>query len=216
MSRRRVRQLALPFDTYVAFLVVLGLAVATFQLDLETREVILWCVLVAAGFVYLNRTGARSFRPSGSLRISPLAALSRGAAIGLLLTLPILLIAEPFLATEGSQFLPVTTRASLFMGFVLVAPIVEEFFFRGQLQLQHGLAAGILTYGLYHILFFLPILYDSATLGLALAVIGAVLGFLYGYVFQRYGLAASTACHMVVNFMLLILPSFIQEVTRWL
>lgn len=209
MSRRRVRQWTLPLDTYLAFLVVLCLAIATFELDLETREVILWCVLAAAGFVYLDRTGARSLRPGRAA-----GDLARGAAIGLLLTLPILLIAEPFLAAEGSLFLPVTTRASLFMGFVLIAPIVEEFFFRGQLQRQHGLAAGVLTYGLYHILFFLPILYDSAALGLALAVIGAVLGFLYGYVHQRYGLAASTTCHMVVNFMLLILPSFIQEVTR--
>lgn len=215
MSRRRAHPLATPFDTYLAFLVLLGLAVATFQLDLETREAILWCALLAAGFFYAARAGSRSSRPSGSAG-EALTGPARGAALGLLITLPILLIAEPWLAAETAVLLPPTTRAALFMGFVLIAPFAEENFFRGQLQRQHGLIASLATYGLYHILLFLPILYDSAALGLALALVGAALGFIYGYVFQRYGLAAGTACHMVINLMLLILPNFIQEAARYL
>jgi membrane protease YdiL (CAAX protease family) len=209
MSRRRA-QLASPIDTYLAFLALLGLAVATFQMDLETRYVLLWCALLAADYFYLTRPGGiNTPRPPRSSE--PFADLGHGAAIGLLISLPILLFAEPWLTTQGALLLPATSLAALFQGFVLIGPFAEEQFFRGQLQRQHGLIAGAATYGLYQILLFLPVLYDSAVLGLSLAAIGVALGFLYGYVYKRYGLAASIACHMVINLMILFLPPLIQE-----
>jgi membrane protease YdiL (CAAX protease family) len=47
--------------------------------------------------------------------------------------------------------------------------------------------------------------------------LGMVLaGLLYGYLYKRYGLTASIAGHVAVNFMLFVLPALASQVARWL
>ena len=207
MSRRRPRKSKYPFDTLVAFLVYAGLAVATFTVDTESRQVILWCGLLALNLIYTHK-----------LRIElthPFSALGRGAAAGLIISLPVLLLFQPELTVVSAQLLSPQTQPALFLSMVLVAPFVEEIFFRGLLQRQHGLIAGSLSYGAFLVLFFLPGLVDFAAVGLAVASAGTLLGLVYGYVNERYGLTAGMACHAVVNLMIFFLPVIVPEVSRW-
>ncbi len=43
-----------------------------------------------------------------------------------------------------------------------------------------------------------------------------LLGFVYGYVCTQYGLGASIACHVVINFVLLFLPPALERVVQGL
>ena len=209
MSQRRSRKSKYPFDTLVAFLVYAGLAVATtFTVDTEARQVILWCGLLALNLVYTHK-----------LRIDlthPFSDLGRGAVAGLIISLPVLLLFQPELTAVSPQLLPPQTQPALFLSMVLVAPFLEEIFFRGLLQRQHGLIAGALSYGAFLVLFFLPGLVAFAAVGVAVALTGVLLGLIYGYVNERYGLTAGMACHAVVNLMIFFLPVLIPEVSHWL
>ena len=208
MSRRRSRKSKYPFDTLVAFLVYAGLAVATYTMDAEARQVILWCGLLALNLIYTHK-----------LRIElthPFSDLGRGAVAGLTISLPVLLLFQPELTIVWARLLPPQTQPALFLSMVLVAPLVEETFFRGLLQRQHGLIAGSLSYAAFLVLFFLPGLADLAAVGVAVALTGVLLGLVYGYVNERYGLTGSAACHGVVNLMIIFLPVIIPEVSYWL
>jgi membrane protease YdiL (CAAX protease family) len=44
----------------------------------------------------------------------------------------------------------------------------------------------------------------------------ALLGLLYGYLYQRYGLTSSIACHVAVNFVLLVLPPLMERISALL
>ncbi len=208
MGKRQSRKSNYPLDTWVAFLLYAGVAAATFTIDAESRQVVLWCVLLAFGLFY--RQALR-----GEI-LHPLADLGRGAAAGLILALPILLLLQPELTAIIARLLPGQSDAAAFQGLVLIAPLAEELFFRGLLQKQHGLVAGALLYGVYLLLFFLPGVVDFALVGLAVCLAGALFGFIYGYVNERYGLGAAIACHATVNLVVFFLPLVVPDVARWL
>ena len=209
MSRRRThRQPTVAFDTYLALLIYIGLAIATLKIDREARQVVLWCALLGLSLAYSHRVPFTLSRP--------FVALGRGVAVGLVISLPVLFLAQSSLAAISGRLLPPMTGPAAFQSLVLLAPLAEGLFFRGLLQKQHGLVAQAITYGLFHVFFFLPTLGESALIIVPLAAVGVVLGFLYGYVSDHYGLAASVACHITMNAMLLFLPPLIQEgLRRW-
>jgi len=208
MGKRQSRKSIYPFDTWIAFLLCAGAAAATFTIDVEARQVVLWCVLLALGLIYLRVLRGEPAHPP--------ADLARGAAAGLILALPILLLLQPELTAIAVRLLPGQSDAAVFQGLVLIAPLAEELFFRGLLQKQHGLVAGALLYGLYLLLFFLPGLVDFALVGLAAALAGVLFGFIYGYVNERYGLGAAIACHAAVSFVLFFMPLVVPDAARWL
>ena len=208
MSKRRSRKSSYPIDTWVAFMLYAGAAAATFTVEAESRQVVLWCVLLALCLLYTQVLW-------GELA-HPFADLARGAAAGLVLSLPILLLLQPELTAVTARLLPPQSHAAAFQGLVLIAPIAEELFFRGLVQKQHGLISGSLLYGAYLLLFFLPGLVDFVLVGLAVGLTGALFGFIYGYVNERYGLAAAVTCHATVNLFVFFLPLVVPDATRWL
>lgn len=208
MKRKNVPQVVFPLDTLVSFAIWAALAVTSVTVEREVRQVALWTILLVLSLIH-----------SSSLRPSPktiLPALGRGIAVGLVLSLPVLFLFQPLLTNVSSRLWPAYSGAALFQSIVLVAPFVEEMFFRGLVQRQHGLPISAVSYGAFLTLFFLPTLLDFAVIGLIIALIGVTLGFIYGYVAERYGLPASVGCHLTVNTFLLFLPLLFEKLARWL
>jgi membrane protease YdiL (CAAX protease family) len=209
MSRKRSRGKSQhTFDTLLAFLIWAGLSIATFTAESEARQVMLWCGLLIISLIYTHR-----------LRVElhhPFSALGRGAAAGFIISLPVLLLFQPDLSVILDRLLPGQSYPALFQSMVLISPFVEEIFFRGLLQKQHGLVAASLAYGAFLALFFLPGLIDFAIIAAAVAVTGLLLGFIYGYVNERYGLTAAMSCHLTVNLVIFFLPVVVPELSRLL
>jgi membrane protease YdiL (CAAX protease family) len=196
--RPKKRRTELPLEPYLAYLVFAAMGLGTYRLGQDGRLVLLWVLLLAASLVYVDR------RPL-ALEYA-LTKMGQGGAIGLILGLPLVILASETLRATAGRLYPLGNGTLLFQGVVLVAAPVEEAFFRGVLQKEHGFWPAAALYGLAGIVFFLPAVAGFPAVLIATAVGMAVLGIVYGYVALRYGLAASMACHAVVNLTLFVLP----------
>ena len=145
-----------------------------------------------------------------------LANLGRGAIVGLIISLPFLLAARGVLHASSTRLFPMPSQAALFQALTFVSAPVEELYFRGVLQRERGLPSAAVLYGLAGVVFFLPVFRSFALILLAVVLSMGLLGFVYGYVCNQYGLAASIACHAVVNFVLLFLPPVLERLVQGL
>jgi membrane protease YdiL (CAAX protease family) len=70
----------------------------------------------------------------------------------------------------------------------------------------------VLLFGLMQVLYFIsvanvfPVVISAVIAGMVL------LGVLYGYMYQRYGLTSSVACHVTVNLVLLVFPVAVDAI----
>jgi len=145
-----------------------------------------------------------------------LANLGRGAIVGLIISLPFLLAARGVLHASSTRLFPMPSQAALFQALIFVSAPVEELYFRGILQRERGLLSAAVLYGLAGAVFFLPVFRSFALILLAVVLSMGLLGFVYGYVCNQYGLGASIACHAVVNFVLLFLPPVLERLVQGL
>ena len=196
--RPRERAAALRLDPYLAYLVFAAVGVGTYRVGQDGRLVLLWVVLLGASLVYADR---RSIELQYAL-----AQVGQGAAVGLVLGIPLAILAVEPLRVTMARLYPLGNGTATFQGLVLVAAPIEEMFFRGVLQREHGFWAATGLYGLAGAVFFLPRVASFPAVLVAVVVAMAVLGVVYGYVALRYGLAASVACHATVNLVLFVLP----------
>lgn len=186
-------------DPYLTFLIFAVIGLVTLRLGVETRLLIIWLVLLVLCLIYAEgRDIAMQYG---------LASMGRGAIVGLVLSLPLLLFAKDALKATSVRFFPLTSQAALFQNLVLLAAPIEELYFRGILQRERGLIVAALLYGLAEGIIFLPGVSGYPVVLIAVIMAMALLGFMYGYVCQRYGLSASVSCHATVNVFLLFLPS---------
>ena len=190
-------------DPYLTFLIFAVIGVGTLRLGMEARLLILWLVLL--GFCLIYAEGQDIAAQYG------LVNLGRGAVVGLVISLPLLLLAREALKTTSARLFPFTTEAALFQSLVLLTAPIEGLYFRGFLQRERGLVITALLYGLGQGVFFLPGLSGFPAVLAAVVVATALLGFVYGYVCQRYGLSASMSCHATANLVLLFLPMALDQ-----
>jgi membrane protease YdiL (CAAX protease family) len=80
------------------------------------------------------------------------------------------------------------SQAALFQALIFVSAPVEELYFRGVLQRERGLLSASVLYGLAGAVFFLPVFRSFALILLAVVLSMGLLGFVYGYVCNQYGL----------------------------
>lgn len=193
------------FDPYLTFLIFAVVGLGTLRIGVEARLLVLWLVLL--GFCLIYAEGQAITTQYG------LVNLGRGAAVGLIISLPLLLLARDALKTTSARLFPLISQAALFQSLVLLAAPIEELYFRGFLQRERGLVSAALLYGLGQGVLFLPGLSGFPAVLVAVVVGTALLGFVYGYVCQRYGLSASVSCHATINLVLLFLP---LAVGQWL
>lgn len=195
-------------NPYLAFLLFLGVGVATFRLEHHLRLTLLWLMLLGIVLLYAE---------SGRLKASySLLNLSRGALVGIIVALPFYLFANDFFYATASQLYGVDDWQVLLERAVFLVPILEESFFRGVVQRERRLLDGALLFGLAQGLYFVAGVFEFPAV-IAGVVLGmGLLGLLLGYLYQRYGLTASIACHVAVNLVLFVLPVLVDKVSELL
>lgn len=202
-KRGRKRYSLAKFDPYLTFLIFAVAGLGTLRLGGEARLLLLRLVLL--GFCLKYADGKAITMQYG------LVNLGRGAVVGLVISLPLLLLAKDALKTTSASLFPLTSEAALFQNLVLLAAPIEGLYFRGFLQRERGLVSAALLYGLGQGVLFLPGLSGFPAVLAAVVVAAALLGFVYGYVCQRYGLSASMSCHATANLVLLFLPPVLVQ-----
>jgi membrane protease YdiL (CAAX protease family) len=195
-------------DPYFAYLIFVGVGLGSLQVNPEVRLTLLWSTLLTLSLIYAGRKPVTA-------RYS-LANLGRGAIVGLIISLPFLLAARGVLHASSIRLFPMPSQAALFQALIFVSAPVEEVYFRGVLQRERGLLSAAVLYGLAGVVFFLPVFRSFALILLAVVLSMGLLGFVYGYVCNQYGLGASIACHAVVNFVLLFLPPVLERLVQGL
>jgi membrane protease YdiL (CAAX protease family) len=191
------------FDPYLTFLVYAVVGLGTWRIGGEARLLILWLVLLGICLIYAEEKAI-------AMQYG-LVNLGRGAVVGLVISLPLLLLAQDALKTTSAKLFPLASQAALFQSLVLLAAPIEGLYFRGYLQRERGLVGAALLYGLGQGILFLPGLSGFPAVLAAVVVATALLGFIYGYVCQRYGLSASMSCHATINLVMLFLPLALGE-----
>jgi membrane protease YdiL (CAAX protease family) len=193
---------------YLAFLLLLGVGVATFRLEHQLRLTLLWLMLLGIVLLYAE---------SGRLKADySLLNLTRGALVGIIVALPFYLFAKDFFYATASRLYGVDDLQVLLERAIFLVPILEESFFRGVVQRERGLPDGALLFGLAQGLYFISAVDTFPVVIAAVALGSGLLGLLYGYLYQRYGLTASTACHVAVNLVLFVLPPLVDKVSELL
>jgi hypothetical protein len=207
VSRKaRSRGASRKLDAYLAFAIFAAVGVATWTVDQLLRLTLLWLVLLGSTLIY-----AAAQRLQFSYNYSDLA---RGAVSGSLISLPVLLAARSLLLGISQRLFPAESTLTLLWAVVLFMPAAEAVYFRGFLQREKGLWAAALLYAGAGVVYFLPVTWDQHLPVLAVLVGGmGLLGFVYGYVRQMYGIAGSLCCQAVVHAVLFVVPSLAQGLT---
>jgi membrane protease YdiL (CAAX protease family) len=206
-GRRYPKGVAL--DAYLTFAIFAGVGLATWKLDQLLRLTMLWLALLALTLAYAS--GKRIQVAYG------FSDIGRGALAGLLISLPVFLLARDFLLVTAQRLFPVDTTLTLFWGLILVMPPIEALYFRVFLQREKGLWAAVLLYAAAAAVYFMPSTFWGYLPVLAALVGGmGLLGFVYSYIRTLYGFGASLACQGIVHFVLFILPFLPQEFSRLL
>ncbi len=190
-------------NPYLTFLVYAVVGLGTLRIEVEARLLILWLLWLGVGLIYADEKAI-------AMQYG-LVNLGRGAVVGLVISLPLLLLAGDALKNTSARLFPLASEAALFQNLVLLAAPIEGLYFRGFLQRERGLVVAALLYGLGQGILFLSGLSSFPAVLVAVVVATALLGFIYGYVCQRYGLSASMSCHATVNLVLLFLPLALDQ-----
>jgi hypothetical protein len=188
-----------PFLLYLA----LGFGTLYINLDAVTRYTILWVALIIMGALLSLLDSAE--QPE---EITP-AGLGWGFSIGLVFSLPLLILVGSGLSNLSTTLFPDAGAALLFQSLAVVGPMGETLFFRGVILDRRGLAASIIAAGLSSLLFFWPAAAATWTYLIAAVLFSTVLAGIYSFVRTRYGLAASYICQVTINLMLLFVPGIL-------
>lgn len=209
-------------DPYFAALIFAGVGLGTWALPACIRLTVLWTTLPVLWLAF------REGRPFDiSFRF---ADLGRGLGLGLALGLPLLLIAHrplsvavPILYIGASVSSPVfaTAQASVagpaeiaatlaFVNLILLAPLSESLFFHDVLHRERGYLVGAGLYAAAGVILFLPTAGTFPAVLLVISSVNAVLGVLYGFLYERYGLSTAWSAHLAVNLCLLFIPALIN------
>ena len=100
-------------DPYLTFLIFAVVGLGTLGIGMEARLLILWLVLL--GVCLIHAEGQAIVMEYGLLN------LGRGAIVGLVISLPLLLLARDALKTTSARLFPPTSQAVLFQNVVLLA-----------------------------------------------------------------------------------------------
>ncbi|GAB4467805.1 MAG: hypothetical protein Kow00124_01210 [Anaerolineae bacterium] len=190
------------FDPLFAYLIYLGLGFGTLYLGVEARYTVLWTALALGGMI-LTLVNRRVSRPFLALD------LAWGMGIGVVFSLPLLILNWRGLAETARVLFPFEDRAAFFYAMVFVAPLAETLFFRGVMQSQRGFAASVIAVGLSSVLFYWPAAAGQPAYLIAAVLVTTVLAAVYSFFSSRFGLVAAWACQVTINLMLLFIPALL-------
>lgn len=190
------------FDPVYPYLLYLALGFGTLYINLDAvaRYTILWVALIIIGGLL------GLLDPSGQPQEITPTGLGWGFSIGLVFSLPLLILVGSGLSNLSVALFPEAGAALLFQSLAVVGPIGETLFFRGAILDRRGFAASVIAAGLSSLLFFWPAAAATWTYLIAAVLFSTVLAGIYSFVCTRYGLAASYICQVTINLMLLFVP----------
>lgn len=186
------------FDAVFAYLIYMALGLGTLYLGIGLRYGVLAAVMVMAGalFVLVNRD------PEPVLLIN----LGWGVSIGLVFSLPLLILTGPGLGETARTVFPFAEPSAALYLLVFALPLGETLFFRGFIQRERGFAIAVGAAALASLLLYWPAGASRPVYLAVIAVFSAVLASIYSFVQMRNGLAAALICQVVANVVLLLLP----------
>jgi hypothetical protein len=184
----------------------LALGLGTLFLSIEDRYTVLWVALFLLG------GAARLTTPQTPPSAREPGGLFWGVGVGLVFSLPLLILTGRGLAETVTVLFPDTSRAALLQTLVFTMPLGETLFFRGAIQSRHGFAAGVAAAAVSSLLLFWPAASGTPVYLFAGLIFSGVLAGVYGYVHSRYGLTAAYACQVTANMMLLFIPGVLLQI----
>jgi membrane protease YdiL (CAAX protease family) len=188
----------------LAFYLALGLG--TLFLSIEDRYTVLWVALFLLGGAARLTTPRTPRAPLQS------GGLFWGVGVGLVFSLPLLILTGRGLAETVSVLFPDYSRAALLQALIFAMPLGETLFFRGAIQGRHGFTAGVAAAAVSSLLLFWPAASGTPIYLFAGLIFSGVLAGVYSYVNSRYGLVAAYACQVTANVMLLFIPGVLLQV----
>ena len=129
------------FDPVYPFLLYLALGFGTLYVNLNVlaRYTILWTVLIVMGTLYSLLDTSRDPET-----LSP-AAMGWGFSIGLVFSLPLLILVGSGLSSLSTALFPDAGTALLFQSLAVVGPIGETLFFRGAVLDRRGFTSSVIA-----------------------------------------------------------------------
>ena len=188
-----------PLDPRFLFLIFVAIGVGTVLLDQSPRLALLWTSLLAMSVYY---RGHREVPTDFALR-----SIGRGALLGAIISVPALAFLSKQLRVFAERLYATRDPVLLLYQVCFISAPIEEYFFRGIIQSRLGSSLSIGLYALVPLLYFLP--HTPVLVTFIVFVAMGALGIVYAYVRDHHGLAASIACHIVVGFVLQVMPSLI-------
>lgn len=195
-----------PIDPALIYLVLLGVTVLGLNsLAPDVRYTVLWTILIIVGQLALLFDALEVEIPTAQ-------DMAWGVGYGVLVGVPLLVIALPQLQRTSLTLFDRTSETLAFQSLVLLMPAAESLFFRGAMQPTRGLLFTAFAASIWSMIVFFPQLHVME-FPLVAAVIGfmfIVLSLLYSYVKRRFGLFASWTCQVTINLLLLFVVRYIQ------
>jgi membrane protease YdiL (CAAX protease family) len=190
-----------PLDPRFLFLIFLAIGVGTVLLDQSPRLALLWTSLLLMSIYY---RGHREVSLDFTLR-----SIGRGALLGAIISVPLLAFLSEQLRVFAERLYAYRDPVLILYQVCFISAPLEEYFFRGIVQGRFGSSLSIGLYALVPLLYFLP--HTPILVAFIVFVAMGALSIVYTYVRDHYGLAASIACHVVVGFVLQVMPSLIAN-----
>ncbi len=200
-------------DPYFACLILIGVGVGSLGLPPGVRLPLLWLTMGVLWLVYYEGQVIQMQARFGEV--------GRGMAVGAAIGLPLLILAYRPLAVaipilyigrlEGFSTATAPQAVSaismgVFVALVIWAPLSEALFFRHLLRRQRGLWVSVGLYAANGVMMFLPAAGEYWIILLTVSGVTALLGGLYAFLDDRYGLTTSLACHITINLFVLFFP----------
>jgi membrane protease YdiL (CAAX protease family) len=190
-------------EPYLLFLIFVGIGIGTVLLDPPVRLTLLWVTLAILTILYCGKQPINVAFTLGNV--------AKGALLGLIIAAPLLAFLSGQVRVFTERLYGTHNTLLLFYQICLVSAPIEEAFFRGVVQQHKGSSASIALYAATALLYFLPHVPLLAAFIVFVAM--GVLGIVYSSVCERYGLAASIASHVVIGFVLQVIPSLWSSLT---
>ena len=195
-----------PIDPALIYLILLGVTVLGLNsIAPDVRFTALWTILIIVGLLAILFDALEVEIPTAQ-------DMGWGVGYGLLVGVPLLVIALPQLQRTSLALFDRNSQTLAFQALVLVMPAAESLFLRGAMQPTRGLLFTAMAASIWSMILFFPQLHVMEV-PLVAAVIGfmfVVLSLLYSYVKRRFGLFASWTCQVTINVLLLFVVRFIQ------
>lgn len=167
--------------------------------DPDLRYTIVWGLLALFGVMAWLFGNAERVGEDDPLN------LAWGGVFGLILSIPILAFVGSNLTDLTNNMFAPMQIGTVLAYLIFVMPLAETLFFRGLLQPPRSFWLVALICTIWQLVLFFPLI-NSGPLPLIGGVVFLMANLLYGYVFDRNGLAAAWVCQITVNLALLFLP----------